>query len=404
MEAVMSSATLDSLPTTPKELPPGVDKYAMYRELRAQSPLAMGPGHMVLALRHEHFDLITSPKTRQLETEFLAARGITTGPIHDAFKNGVLQSNGEAHTRRRAPLAKTFAFKLMDGIRARAGELVGEVVTENLGRGPVDFLNLIAAQLPARIIADVLGVPREDLPTFLAFIPQASEMFGLLPHDRIGAIEANLEAFNAYIDSLTEARRTTPRRDFISDLITETDAAGWTEAELRAQILLLILAGSDTTRGTLCMTLSTLLQHQEQWRQFCADPDGLKKNVVQEGLRFEPVVEGIGRVVEEDVEIDGIVVPRGRMLYFTLISSLRDPAVYRDPETFDIHRTDHPRWHPIFGAGPHRCLGEALARAELEEAMAAIARLAPNTRLVGDPPCLKGTGLRQVDQMQVAFA
>jgi cytochrome P450 family 103 len=400
----MPATTLEHLPVVPHDLPPGTDKYALFRALRTQSPLVMAPNHLVMAMRHEHFDLITSPKTRQLETEYLAGRGVTSGPIHEAFSNGVLQSNGETHTRRRAPLAKTFAFKLMDGMRGRANELVGEIVSEHLGRGPVDFLNLIASQLPARIIADVLGVPRDDLPTFLAFIPQASEMFGMLPRERIAPIEANLNAFNAYIDGLTESRRQTPRRDFISDLITDADAAGWTDAELRAQILLLILAGSDTTRGTLCMTLSTLLQHPEQWQAFCADPDGLKRAVVQEGLRFEPVVEGIGRVVVEDIEIDGIVVPRGRMLYFNVISSLRDPAVYDEPETFNIHRTDHPRWHPIFGAGPHRCLGEALARAELEEGLAAIARLAPHTRLVGDPPRLMGEGLRQVDQMHVAFA
>jgi cytochrome P450 len=400
----MIAASLDTVPRTPKQLPPGTDKYAMYRELRARSALAVGPNNLVIALRYEHFDLITSPKTRQLETEYLLGRGITDGPIFNAFQNGVLQSNGQAHQRRRAPLARTFAFKLMDGMRGRARELVGEIVMENLGRGPADFLNLVAAQLPARIIADVLGVPREDLPTFLGFIPRASEMFGLLPSDGIEAIEDNLRAFNAYIDGLTQSRRDAPKADFITALMVDADAAGWTDDELRAQILLLILAGSDTTRGTLCMTLATLLQHPEQWRALCADPDGLKRQVVQEGLRFEPVVEGIGRVLEEDVEIDGILVPRGRMVHFNLISGLRDPAVYQDPDSFNIHRTDHPRWHPIFGAGPHRCLGEALARAELEEAIAVIARVAPHTTLVGPPPCLMGTGLRQVDQMKVAFA
>jgi hypothetical protein len=92
------------------------------------------------------------------------------------------------------------------------------------------------------------------------------------------------------------------------------------------------------------------------------------------------------------------------MLLFCVVSALRDPEVYKNPDTFDIHRTDHPKWHPIFGAGAHRCLGEALARAELEEALAAIAKLAPNTRLVGSPPKLSHLGLRQVDQMMVAFA
>ena len=87
-----------------------------------------------------------------------------------------------------------------------------------------------------------------------------------------------------------------------------------------------------------------------------------------------------------------------------LEAALRDPDVYAAPDRFDIARTDHPRWHPIFGAGAHRCVGEALARAEMEETLATIARLAPNTELVGDFPTLAPGAIRQVGAMRVAFA
>jgi hypothetical protein len=87
-----------------------------------------------------------------------------------------------------------------------------------------------------------------------------------------------------------------------------------------------------------------------------------------------------------------------------MLSVLRDEEVYAEPERFDITRTDHPKWHPIFGAGAHRCVGEALARAELEETLATIARLAPKTTLVGAFPKLMPQPVRQVDQMRVAFA
>jgi cytochrome P450 len=129
----------------------------------------------------------------------------------------------------------------------------------------------------------------------------------------------------------------------------------------------------------------------------------LKRDVVQEGLRFEPVINGVPRVTNEEIEVSGIVVPKDRMLVFSALSALRDPEVYADPDSFNIHRTDHPRWHPVFGAGAHRCLGEALARAELEEALAVIAKLAPNTELLGTAPRLSDLGLRQVDQMRVSF-
>lgn len=400
----MPTATMTALPAIPLDLPPGTDIYAFHNKIREASPLALGPNNMIFAMRYKHFELITSPRTRQWEDEALAAQGIKSGPLHRANRDGVLFSNGDTHQRRRAPMARTFAFKLMDGMRPHIAELVSGIVQENLDKGPIDFLNLVAAQLPARIIAEILGVPREELPKFLSFIPLAAESLGPLHPGRREAIDENQVAFDAYIDGLIASRRNAPRKDFLTELIAESGTGGLTEGELRMQINALILAGSDTTRGTLCMTLSTLLQHPEQWREFCANPDGLKKNVVQEGLRFEPVVEGIPRIAIEPIEIDGHTVPEGGMLLFCVVSALRDPEVYKNPDTFDIHRTDHPKWHPIFGAGAHRCLGEALARAELEEALVAIAKLAPNTRLVGSPPKLSHLGLRQVDQMMVAFA
>ena len=104
------------------------------------------------------------------------------------------------------------------------------------------------------------------------------------------------------------------------------------------------------------------------------------------------------------IEIDGYLVPAGTPIAVSLLSALRDPDVYADPDRFDITRTDHPRWHPIFGAGAHRCVGEALARAEMEETLATIARLAPETTLVGPFPALAPGAIRQVGAMRVAFA
>ena len=154
----------------------------------------------------------------------------------------------------------------------------------------------------------------------------------------------------------------------------------------------------------MCMSLYRLLQHPDQWAALVADPDGLKKKASEEGLRFEPVVSGIPRVTTKDLEIEGYVIPAGAVLMVSLLSVLRDPEVYADPETFNIHRTDQQRWHLAFGAGAHRCAGEALARVELEEPLAAIARFAPNTRVVGTPPKLQPGAIRTVDQFQVEFA
>ena len=380
------------------------DIHAYLAGLRAHGPIARSKMGVVFALRHQHLELITRDVTRQIETEAKLIQGIVSGPIFDFIKSSMLFSNGDVHLRRRAPVSRTFAFKLMDAMRPETAALAAELVKARIGLGAIDFVSEIAAQVPARIIADILGIPRSDLPVFMQWIADTAEALGFINLDRRHEIEKSLVAFNDYVAALLADRHSSPREDFLSEYVVATAQDGeLSEDEIRTQIVGLILAGSDTTRGSLCMTLAYLLQHADQWSTFCADPDGLKRAVVDEGLRFDPVIMGIPRIVVRDFDIDGYRIPAGTPLTISVPSALRDPSVYADPDRFDIFRKDHPRWHPIFGAGAHRCVGEALARAEMEEALATIARLAPGTRLIGAFPRLAPGPIRQVDRMEVEF-
>jgi cytochrome P450 family 103 len=387
---------------------PEASSYDMFREWRANTPLVKVPigfGHMVLALRARTVEQVVGSETRQLETESKILQGVFDGPIYDFIAQVMLFANGEVHQRRRQPVARTFAFKLMEAMRPKAAAIAAELIQERLGKGPFDYVQEFAAQIPARIIADILGIPRSDLPVFMQWISDTAEAIGFIDVARRPQIEKSLVAFSAYVDKLLADRRANPRGDFLSDYVAATAASGdMSEGEIRAQVVGLILAGSDTTRNAMCMTLFQLLQHPEQWRALVADPDGLKKKASEEGLRFEPVVSGIPRVAIEDMAVEGYLIPGGAMMAVSLLSVLRDPDVYANPDSFDIHRTDQQRWHLAFGAGAHRCAGEALARVELEEVLAAIARLAPNTRIVGQAPKLNPGAIRTVDQMRVEFA
>jgi cytochrome P450 len=120
-------------------------------------------------------------------------------------------------------------------------------------------------------------------------------------------------------------------------------------------------------------------------------------------LRYEPSVGSAGRVAREEIRLDGHVVPAGSLILLSTLSALRDEAVYAHPDTFDVRRTDLPRLHPVFGGGAHRCIGEALARIELEEGLGALTRLAPRLRLTGAMPVLQGhSGIRRIDALRVA--
>src|SRR5689334_3305144 len=166
----MSARPLSDAPMVDFDQPRDTDAYAYLKGLREQSPIARTPMGIVLALRHRHLELVTSDATRQLETETKVMQGIVEGPIWDIMTTGMLFANGETHARRRAPVAKTFAFKLMDAMRPKAAALAAELVQPRVGAGPIDFVNEIAAQIPARIIADILGIPRSDLPVFMRWI------------------------------------------------------------------------------------------------------------------------------------------------------------------------------------------------------------------------------------------
>jgi cytochrome P450 len=380
--------------------------HAYLARFTQQGPFARSPMGPVIAFKHKYAEmLINDEASRQLELETLLMRGVTSGPIFDIFSNGMLTANGDVHRRRREPVARTFAFKLMEGMRPQIRTLAEELVAKHKGKGPFSFLDEIASQIPARMIARILGVPQEDLPRFLGWVYDTARAIGFYPEEMRPRIEASMVQFNAYVAELLAARRAHPQEDFLTDYVRATAEDGvLSEDEIRTQIMGLILAGSDTTRTSLCATLSQLLQHPEQWRAFCADPDGMKKQVVSEGLRFDPAVSGLPRILKNDMELDGHALPAGSIVVLSFLTALRDPEVYARPDEFDITRTDHPRWHLVFGAGPHRCLGEALARAELEETLAVIAREAPNTKLVGDPPRIEGlAGIRRVDRMDVAL-
>jgi len=150
--------------------------------------------------------------------------------------------------------------------------------------------------------------------------------------------------------------------------------------EILIQHLFVIVAGSDTTRGALAVQTAQLLQHREQW-------------------------EAVSRFVLEDIELGGYVLNAGQFMTLSTMSAMRDEKVFEAPDTFDIFRTDGQRWHLVFGGGAHRCLGEALARTELEEGLAALTARIPPLQLSGEPPETGDTSsVRRVGAMRVHWS
>ena len=244
-----------------------------------------------------------------------------------------------------------------------------------------------------------------DIPEFTRNVYQLAR--SLTPSFSRGDIAELNEAadwLTRYVETLLERRRHEPRDDLLTSYLHAVDEADvLSRIEALMQIVSVILAGSDTTRAALTIQLSLLLQHPDQWEALRGDPSRVR-GAVLESLRYEPSVGSYPRFTLEEIEIDGCTVPRNVVLSMSTLSAMRDPALYRDPDRFDISRTDHPRRPMVFGAGAHRCLGETLALLELEETLAALAERLPNLNLVGDAPTVTGSGgIRQVSEMVVRW-
>jgi cytochrome P450 len=382
------------------------DAHRIYREQRSLTPLIRREGGSYIAIRAPDVErLATDPQTRQMETDLLKSRGIASGPLFNAIENSMLYSNGPEHRRRRSPMSRAFAFKLMSALRPQIRALAHSLIDRHFARGEMNFLDDFASLLPAHLISAILGLPESDIPHFTGWVYRMSRAISFsFANADIPDIEAAAQQLASYAQGLLAARRAAPRDDFLTSYVEAVDQEGLlSPAETLAQLITTILAGSDTTRGAMAVQVSLLLQHHEQWDAVRADNE-LIPRAVSEALRYEPVAASIPRFTLEDIDLDGHVVPANSILTLSTMAAMRDPARYNEPDSFDICRTDLPTRHLVFGAGAHRCLGETLARAELEEGLAAILERLPHLRLVGDPPAIQGHGgIRRVGPMVVSW-
>jgi cytochrome P450 family 103 len=380
--------------------------HQIFRHYRPLTPLLKRDDGIYIAIRSRDVEqLLTDPRTRQMETEIARARGVTDGPLFDFLQYTMVLSNGVAHRQRRLPLVQGFAFKFMNDLRARVGAIAEELIDARYETGEMDVIEDFANWLPARAICNILGVPESDISEFTLWVYSLSRAFSsTFTKEDVPELQRAAGALSAYVEDLLIDRRLRPREDFLTSYAIALEASGkLSHLEAVVQIMTILLAGSDTTRSALAIQTSLLLQHPEQWRAVC-DDSALVPGAVAECLRYEPSVGSVPRVTLEDIMLDDSLLPRGQILSLSTLSALRDPEVYAEPDRFNITRTDLPRRHLVFGGGVHRCLGETLAKVELEEGLAALARRLPNLELAGDPLVVRGGfGIRTVEGLRVRW-
>jgi len=290
----------------------------------------------------------------------------------------MLMQDGTTHTRLRKLVSRGFTPRAAESWRSRVETVTQEILDRLPSRGEADLISQLALPLPATLICEIMGVPTKDRDSFTRWTSDAT--YGLVTMRGEGTdeiVERVNEARNGlvgYFSRLIESRRDAPGNELIDVLIAaEEDGDKLSPEELMANCIGLLVAGFETTIGLIGNGLTTLIQHPEEYQKLRLHPD-LIESTVEECLRYcGPITETI-RVLHDDAEFGGFLIPRNSQVAVMTAAANRDPDHYDDPEIFDIERwtrTPAPPPHLAFGGGVHFCLGAHLARLETQVAIRA---------------------------------
>jgi len=381
--------------------------YPLYASLRATHPVFAVPvpadvGAGVFLLTR-HADVHAALRDARLSADRRRADAIARNRSvlprqllgEDNIFRSMLMMDAPDHTRVRSLVNKAFTPRRVAELRPRIEAIAKELLAEPAAAKRIDVIGELGAPLPAIVIAELLGVPAEDHPKFRVWASQ------IVATPAAIASGADADAFQRGFDSLSEylreviaARRREPRSDLISALVAaQEDRDALSDSELLATAILLLLAGHETTTNLIGNGTLALLQHPDELARLRADPE-LLKSAIEEMLRFDSPVQGTMRAALQPVEFGGVTLDKGALVICGIGAANRDPAVFEEPDRFDVGRRDNR--HLSFGFGAHFCLGAPLARLEAEIAFCALLEQFPKLALTGAPiahrpnPILRG--------------
>lgn len=305
---------------------------------------------------------------------------------HDAFSSGGLVGGGSGmgqsmvfadppdHTRLRGVVARAFTPRSIAALEPRIREITEGLVAGLAPGTDYDVVDELAVPLPVTVIAEMLGIDPARRADFKRWSDAIVGM-GMMGPGPGGSAE-----FREYFEEAVRERRTRPRDDLISRLVQANEDDVLTADELSAAVVLLLVAGNETTTNLVSLAALNLARHPDQRRRLVDDP-GMIPNGIEEVLRYDSPVHVIPpRRVLRDVDLAGSAVPKGSAVVTLLGAANRDPRRWPSPATFDVGRPDAAN-NVAFGAGIHYCLGAPLARLEGRIALEALLRKAPDFQI-----------------------
>jgi cytochrome P450 len=299
-------------------------------------------------------------------------------PPDDRVNTSLLTRDGEDHRRLRRLVTKAFTPRMVEQLRPRIQEIADELIDRVADEGQMELVDDFAFPLPITVIAELLGIPAEDQRRFRDW----SNSFVLPPltPELQEQLARHTEEFISYLDDLFAERRAAPTDDLVSALVQAEDQGDHlSQNELYSMVVLLIVAGHETTVSLITNAVLALLSNPEQLAVLRSDP-GLMPAAVEELLRYDsPVERTITRWVAADTELGGQPLKRGEFAIAVVGSANRDAAQFESPDTLDLRREAGK--HVGFGRGPHYCLGAPLAKLETEIALTTLLERLSTLRL-----------------------
>jgi pimeloyl-[acyl-carrier protein] synthase len=300
------------------------------------------------------------------------------GPFKGAAT--MLFSDPPVHTRLRKLISRDFTPRRIREMEPRIRELTNMLLDEAQRRGNFEVMSDLANPLPVMVIAEMLGVEPERYATFKHWSDAIISGDNTLPGTPMPPeFTSSVDELRAYFSSQIEKRRKTPGPDLVSALVavhTESDALS--ANDLLAFVILLLLAGNETTTNLIGNGTLALGRNPEQMKMLQREPSRLPR-AIEEMLRYDGPVQSTARFTKGDLELGGTFFPGGFPIFVILAAANRDPAQFRDPDRFDMTRD--PNDHLAFGEGIHFCIGSPLARLEAQIAFSSMLERFPNLRL-----------------------
>ena len=346
---------------------------AAIAEAREQHWLAKTPLGYSLS---RHDDCVSLLRDRRFHNALSLLRemnGMEPDDSEDPRRRSILGMEGEDHARLRRLVAPAFTPQAADRLRPFMREVVGGLLDGFHDSGRCELVADLCEPYPIPIICELLGAPQEDWRQFSAWATDIFRIFNQNLAEDLPLVDAAGAELEAYLADLIAARRAAPRQDLLSDLIAVEEAGDrLSTEELVSLAIAVLMAGTDTTRNQLACALALFAEHPDQWALLAERPE-LAPRAVEEAMRYLGAVRGTVRFAPEDIVFRDVLFPKGTLVFASLAGANRDPDSYQGPDTFDITR-ERGIQQMTFGSGIHHCMGAALARAELQEALTLLSR------------------------------